>query len=193
MQTEVIREALPPELSVTQNASVPQRPIRPDYNRDALISLSVSFLFGLAAVAIDWMATRPPRKSTELQTLEVRTVYYPLLDSQTAAAHTAQAIGNIVDSAAGSHWAHTQTLLCGVGSQETPALLRQLEDAIAAQDASAVQSLAHTIKGAARSLAAASAEDAAAGIEESAANNDLKSAGRQMSRLRESPRLALLH
>ena len=186
VQTEVVREALPPELSVAQNASVSQRPIRPDYSRDAVISLVVSLLFGLAAVAIDFIATRPLRQSTQLSALETRTVYYPLLDSQTADGHTTQAIGNIVKPAPGSHSMRSQSLLSDVRNDKTPSLLRQLEDAITAKDVNAIQRLAHAIKGAARNLAAVDAEDAAARIEESVANNDLDSANQQMSRLREA-------
>jgi succinoglycan biosynthesis transport protein ExoP len=102
VQTEVMRYALPPELSVARHASVPERPIRPNYSRDALLSLVGSLLCGLAAVMIDWVATRPPRQSTPLQTLESRTVYYPLVDSQVTGGQAAPAGGNIVDATAGS-------------------------------------------------------------------------------------------
>ena len=186
VQTEVVREALPPELSVTQNASVSQRPIRPDYSRDALISLVASFVFGLAAVAIDLIATRPVRQSTQLSALETRTVYYPLLGSQTAGGHAAQAIGSIVEPAPGSHSTRAPLLPSEVKTDRAPSLLRQLEDAIAAKDVTAIQHLAHAIKGAARNLGAVGAEDAAARIEESVANNDLDSASQQMSRLNEA-------
>jgi len=70
--------------------------------------------------------------------------------------------------------------------REMPDLLRQLDDAITAQDASVIQRLAHTIKGEACTVGAGMTEKAAAAIEESAANIDLESASRQMSRLREA-------
>ena len=178
VQTEVVREALPPELSVTQNATVPLRPIRPDYDRDALISLGVSLLAALFAVTVDWLETRPCRRPAPMQALETRTVYYPLLDSQVAVGHRMPGIGNLIESAAGSDAAACQLPHTEAGRSEAgPGLLRQLDDAIRAQDADAARSLAQAMKDAARQLAAVDAEEAAAEIEELAASNDLESAG----------------
>lgn len=187
VQTEVVREALPPELSVTQNATIPQRPIRPDYDRDALITLGVSLLAALFAVTVDWLETRPRRRPAPMQALETRTVYYPLLDSQVAVGHRMPVVGNLIESAAGSDPAPRQLPQSEAGrSVAPPGLLRQLDDAIQAQDADAARRLAHAMKDAARQLAAVGAEQAAADIEESAARNDLESASQQMLRLREA-------
>jgi CheY-like chemotaxis protein/anti-sigma regulatory factor (Ser/Thr protein kinase) len=70
--------------------------------------------------------------------------------------------------------------------QEMPDLLRQLDDAIAAQDTRTALRLAHTIRGAAGILAVATTLKAAAAIEEAARNNGLESVSRQMSCLREA-------
>jgi len=74
VELEVMREALPPELSVVQRASTADYPVRPAYRRDAAIGLAGSFLFGLAAVVLDWLITRPPRAAG---VAEARTVFYP--------------------------------------------------------------------------------------------------------------------
>ncbi len=82
VQSEVMREALPPEVSVVKEASIPQSPIRPAYRRDAAISLAGSLLFGLAAVLIDVLASRPVRQASLPET---RTVFYPVAEAQAIA------------------------------------------------------------------------------------------------------------
>ena len=74
VQLEVMREALPPELGVVQRASTADYPVRPAYRRDAAIGLAGSLLFGLVAVVVDWLITRPPRAAG---VSEARTVFYP--------------------------------------------------------------------------------------------------------------------
>ena len=75
--------------------------------------------------------------------------------------------------------------LVDVARQEVPDLLSQLNDAITAQDARTIQRIACTIKGDANILLAAEMAQVAAAIQESAQRNDLNSASRPMSRLRE--------
>ncbi|NIM07750.1 MAG: hypothetical protein GTO53_00985, partial [Planctomycetales bacterium] len=47
VHTEVIRDVLPPEVTVLQYASIPQDPIRPFYRRDAAIAVAGSLLCAL--------------------------------------------------------------------------------------------------------------------------------------------------
>jgi uncharacterized protein involved in exopolysaccharide biosynthesis len=74
VQTEVMREALPPEVEVLQQPSQPVHPIRPPYARDAMFSVAGSCVAGLIAVMADWLATRPARAPVAAPG---RTVFYP--------------------------------------------------------------------------------------------------------------------
>ena len=75
--------------------------------------------------------------------------------------------------------------LVGTTSQELPALLSRLEEALTQQDAKTTERIAHTIKGEACTIAAVRTQRVAAVIEESAAHNDLEAARQQMPGLRQ--------
>jgi hypothetical protein len=70
-----MRETLPPDVSVAQSASMPGRPVRPAYLRDAAIALGASLLVALGAVMFDVQLTRPVVPASLPET---RTVFYPL-------------------------------------------------------------------------------------------------------------------
>jgi uncharacterized protein involved in exopolysaccharide biosynthesis len=79
VHSEILRDALPPEVSVLQEASLPQRPIRPAYRRDALICLAGSLMLGFSAVLIDLFLTRP---IPPVPASESRTVFFPMSEAQ---------------------------------------------------------------------------------------------------------------
>jgi succinoglycan biosynthesis transport protein ExoP len=78
LHSEVLRDTLPPEISVLQEASLPQKPVRPDYHRDALICLGSSLLLGLSAMLIDFLLTRP---ISPVSVSESRTVFFPMSEA----------------------------------------------------------------------------------------------------------------
>lgn len=64
LRTETSERSRMPSIQVVEAATTPQDVWRPDYARDAGISVAVAFAFGLLAMALIELFNRPPRPST---------------------------------------------------------------------------------------------------------------------------------